>query len=740
MNIVTFFSNYKNNHIKNLIDENVPKIGKEIGKQVSYNSAEKMWAIFENSLSKESFSCDVENRKITFSDYSLFSFVERLIASIGESIILKIEIDRRPAAFSHEYCDVLIKEILENGAEITFEYFDIWRILVGIASNSELKRACIIPARTAVLTQELLNQYIEDEKTQDQGSKNGFHEITAIDAILFQSLEKHRLCDILKKCPCIFIKVLHNGIPYHISAPTLLKSRYFHQLLFGEFQSKPLSYQSGELEFNLEIGAPQEDLLAYFLHALEAVHDGNLTSHSISSLVLAYLNAHLYEHIEMEKKLLNTIIISGKTGILEEECSRITLFLLSVDKDLYIKVRRSLARIIFQSRSFLQKMSGKNLLSILRRDPALFLCAIEFYDLPLTSLKSLYTETTRELCFGDITLTQEQMSEMAKLGITTSFKLKKSELLEKFKSIPFEELPPALQSNIFFIEMAVMGLNGATDHSRSEMGNDRSIMLSLIKRNESLFRYTSEALRNDREIVLAAVQKNGYNLKYASETLRNDREIVLAAIQRNGLALQYASETLRNDREIVLAAVQKHGLALEYASETLRNDREIVLAAVQKHGSALEYVSETLRNYREIVLAAIQENGLALQYASAALQSDREIVLAAIQENGLALQYASAALQSDREIVLTAVQQNGEALRYASAALQSDREIVLAAVQKNGLALQHASEALRNDPKIVFAAIQQNGLALQYASQSVRFARAIELAPVQQNRRNEMCK
>ncbi|MGR3952433.1 MAG: hypothetical protein QRY74_06035 [Chlamydia sp.] len=41
---------------------------------------------------------------------------------------------------------------------------------------------------------------------------------------------------------------------------------------------------------------------------------------------------------------------------------------------------------------------------------------------------------------------------MAKLGITKSLELKKSGLLEKFKSIPFEELPPSLQSNIFFYE------------------------------------------------------------------------------------------------------------------------------------------------------------------------------------------------------------------------------------------------------------------------------------------------
>ncbi|MGR3952432.1 MAG: DUF4116 domain-containing protein [Chlamydia sp.] len=65
-----------------------------------------------------------------------------------------------------------------------------------------------------------------------------------------------------------------------------------------------------------------------------------------------------------------------------------------------------------------------------------------------------------------------------------------------------------------------MGLNVATDHSRSQMIADESIILSLVQRDGLALKYASEALQNDRAIVLAAVQQDGLALVYASEELR----------------------------------------------------------------------------------------------------------------------------------------------------------------------------------------------------------------------------
>ncbi len=732
MDIIKFLSNYEDKYITNIINDNVPKIAKTIGQEASYSSEKKTWTIFENSIPRGSIVCDIQNRKITFSHPSLLAFIERLIASIGESIIFKIKIDGRSAAFSKEYCDALIDGIVINRLETTFKPFDIWRILVETTDlNLEIERERTILKNAVVLTQELLNQY--NEEIQSQGI-NRFHEITAIDTRLFQPLEKHRLYEILQQCPHIIVELLHNGTSYHIPVSEFLKCHMFNQSFFGEFANRSFTYKSGRLQFPISVcsdsDSKNEDLFTSFLKALEEVHLNNFEKWSLPSLALAYLGADLCGHIQMQERLLNKI--SDRKLGLEEELARITLFLLSVDKDLYSSLWASLAHTIFQSKSFLQKMSLENLLSFLKRDPALLPSAARSYTLPLTKLESLYSETTRELCFGDITLTQKQMSEMAKLGITESLELKAEGLLEKFKSIPFSDLPPVLQSNIFFIEMVVTGRSIVTDYTRDKMSANKLIILQLIEKNVFLLQFASTDLQNDRDIVFTAVQKNGMALQFASTDLQNDREIVFTAVKQNGMAFQYASKALWNDPEIVLAAVKQNGRAFEYTNESLRNDREIVLAAVRQRGSLLKYASKTLQDDREIVLTAVKQNGWALEYASESLRNDREIVLAAVKQGGSLLKYASESLRDDREIVLAAVKQNGWALEYASESLRNDPEIVLAAVKQSGLLLKYASESLRDDREIVLAAVKQNGWALEYASESLRNDPEIVLAAAKQ--------
>ncbi len=709
MSIVTFLSNHGNKYIANAINANVPEIAKIIDQQASYSSEKKTWTIFENSIPRGSIVCDVQNRKISFSNPSLLSFIERLIASIGESIIFKIEMDGRSVAFSKEYCDALIDGIVINRVETTFEPFDIWRILVETTDlNLEIERERAILKNAVVLTQELLNQY--DEEIQSQGI-NRFHEITAIDARLFQSLEKHRLYEILQQCPHIIVELLHNGSFYHIPVSEFLKCHMFNQSFFGAFANRSCIYKSGRLQFSINMcstsDSKNEHLFTSFFKALEEVHLNNFEGWSLSSLARAYLGANLCGHIEMQERLLNKI--SDRELVSEEELSRIMLFLLSIDRDLYSNLWTSLAHTIFQRNPFVQKMGLENLLSLLKRDLSLLPSAARSYALPLTKVESLYTETGEGLCFGDITLTQEQMGEMIQFGITDALQLTQSKLIDKFKSILFEELPPMLQSNIFFIEMVVRGLGIATDHTRSQMRADVSIVLLLVERNGSLLQYASEALKNDREIVLTAVKQNGRALQYASEALKNDREIVLAAVKQAGWVIRYASTDLRNDRDIVFAAVKQDVRAIQYASKALWNDREIMLTAVQQNGDTIQYASKALWDDREIVLTAAKQNGAILEYASDALKNNREIVLAAVNQNGGAIQYASKALKNNREIVLAAVNQNGGAIQYASKALKNNREIVLAAVKQNGGAIQYASKALKNNREIVLAAVNQNG-------------------------------
>ncbi len=788
MNSITFYSNSEE---KNLVQQMNEQIAHSNG-QLSYDDTEKMWTVFLNSIKQGSFrlidrptASNWGERKITFSDPVLRPLIKSAINSLGNSVILKIAMDRKPVAYSKEYCKAFIKEILENGVQPTHP-FENWKFFVEIDQHLEMKKTRTLSKDPAII----LNQETMNQCTTEEREGLSFDRITAIDAEFFYSLEKRQMRALLKKCPNIVIEVIHNGISYHISASTFLESSYFDRRLFGEFKNLPLTYTSGQLQLHLEIlqgtDSKNEALFAPFLKALEAA---DFQSWSLLSLALAYLGADYCDHTEMKKILLQEISLKQLAS--EEEASHIMAFLLSLDKDSYTDLQRRLFKAsirydLFKNTTSLKEINLEKLLEILKKAPNLFPYAIRRYHLPLIALEALYTETIRELEFPDITLTQREMRALIQSGFTTTLDVSGYHLIEKFRSMPFHDLPEALQSNMFFILMTLQLQNSATSSAASWLFDDKLAMLQYVQGNGFLLQFASKELREDLVVVLKAAQGDKESLEYlnkklknsfeivlaavqtdrsaflcplqcASREFQNNREIVLAAVQHDGLALQFASREFQNNREIVLAAVQHDGLALQFASEELKNNREIVLTAIQTNGEALQFASRELKDNREIVLTAIQTNGEALQFASEELKNNREIVLAAIQQNKNAYQFASQELQNndeialayinrkwptyqfgvgrlkdDREIVLAAVQQCGEVLEFASKELKNNREIVLAAVQQCGEALEFASEELQNDREIVLAAVQRCGQALEFASEELKKNPEIVLAAVRQ--------
>ena len=159
-----------------------------------------------------------------------------------------------------------------------------------------------------------------------------------------------------------------------------------------------------------------------------------------------------------------------------------------------------------------------------------------------------------------------------------------------------------------------------------QIGNDKEMMLELIKQDAKIISIGSEKIKNDREIILKAVQKEGNVLYFASDLLKGDKEIILEAVKNYGMALYYASEELKNDEEIVMNALKNDGDALAYASDSLKNSKFIVLEAVKQKGTSIIYASERLRNNYEVAMVALKQNKQALQFIGSKLKNDKRII------------------------------------------------------------------------------------------------------------------
>ena len=131
-----------------------------------------------------------------------------------------------------------------------------------------------------------------------------------------------------------------------------------------------------------------------------------------------------------------------------------------------------------------------------------------------------------------------------------------------------------------------------------KLKNNKSYLLNRIRKEPSLFRFTSRQFKGDKEVVLTyldACIQNGKNTYRGFDKischLLNDKEVALKAVKVDGNCFGYLSWNLRDDKEVVLEAVKRNGLALEFASIKMKNDDEIISEALKNDKDAIKYIS-----------------------------------------------------------------------------------------------------------------------------------------------------
>jgi hypothetical protein len=106
----------------------------------------------------------------------------------------------------------------------------------------------------------------------------------------------------------------------------------------------------------------------------------------------------------------------------------------------------------------------------------------------------------------------------------------------------------------------------------------KAFVLAALRHNgNGLCDLDNDAMRADRDVILAATHGR-YVLHRRDIMARfgDDREIVLGIVRWHGRALEFASRRVRDDREVVLAAVRQNGYAHMYASPRLFADWQVV--------------------------------------------------------------------------------------------------------------------------------------------------------------------
>ena len=209
-----------------------------------------------------------------------------------------------------------------------------------------------------------------------------------------------------------------------------------------------------------------------------------------------------------------------------------------------IKTNKLIIKKFLPIEEFLNKISKKNLLKYMVRNP-------EFLECIEDQTEKFYTEVVRQkgsaLCY----IKPENQTEM-------------------MCSIAVKKDPNAFCYTTF---------------------QTPEMCLEVIKEASWLLKYVRS---QTDEICLEAVSKNGFVL---NDVKKQTREICLAAVNQIGYALQYV---FHQTEEICMASVKKHGGALRYVEN---KTEAICLEAVKQDNSALQYVP---RSMRENILNALK--------------------------------------------------------------------------------------------------------------------------------------
>lgn len=143
--------------------------------------------------------------------------------------------------------------------------------------------------------------------------------------------------------------------------------------------------------------------------------------------------------------------------------------------------------------------------------------------------------------------------------------------------------------------------------------NDKESVLQEVKRDGSLLKYASEALKNDRDIVFEAIiqfenafvcsfpiSDNDWPFYMASKALQNDKIFMLQMVKQDGFLYRFASKELGKYRNIIRTAVKKNPYALQFVYNISKNEKNIFIKTIKKHPFVRRWVPEILKNDRKL--------------------------------------------------------------------------------------------------------------------------------------------
>lgn len=272
--------------------------------------------------------------------------------------------------------------------------------------------------------------------------------------------------------------------------------------------------------------------------------------------------------------------------------------------------------------------------------------------------------------------------------------------------------------------------------AKTDLRNDREVVLAAIRVNANLLKDTSTMMKNDPEIVRIAIKNNPELLEHASPKLQRDPEIVLLAVKMDGKTLRFAP-MLNNNLTIVRAAVAQDGGALQYASDKARDDIETVLIAIRGYTNVFNDVGPIARKDERVLLELGRYRlDLALPHYKEHSISDKELLIRiAVQKPSNLFEYATEALMTDRdlirEIINTQIVRLREALSlfgddkapFESEAydasltevipdeLMKDRDYIISLIKENPVVFKSLT-LYHNDPEIALVAIEQDPEAI----------------------------
>ncbi len=122
-----------------------------------------------------------------------------------------------------------------------------------------------------------------------------------------------------------------------------------------------------------------------------------------------------------------------------------------------------------------------------------------------------------------------------------------------------------------------------------EQCRDWELLLLLIKKDSSNYKYVSKCIRDNPEFAMRAMKQRSSILVYI-ESLYYNRNIVLEALKLDGLDLSFIPEKLQDDIDIVKEAVKQNIRATDYITEKIKHSKRFMLQLLEVNGGVLDYV------------------------------------------------------------------------------------------------------------------------------------------------------